>query len=226
MSRWISAFAPMSMPRVGSSRISSCGIGGQPPGEQHLLLVAARQVADQRVRVGRADAERLHVLADDPGLLRLRDATEPSALRLHAEHEVLGDGEVADDALFPSVLRREGDALVDRMTRAGQPRRRTSDRDPSVVGPVGAVDEPREFRAARAEQAGDADHFAVVDLEVERLDRALPSEQGRAGGPGSPARSTCRSADRPIDSNSASSRPSMAAISSRAADLGRPGTRR
>ena len=43
ISRWISVLVPTSMPRVGSSMISSFGFGGQPLGEHDLLLVAAAQ---------------------------------------------------------------------------------------------------------------------------------------------------------------------------------------
>ena len=39
--RCTSALVPTSMPRVGSSMISSVGFGGQPLGEDDLLLVAA-----------------------------------------------------------------------------------------------------------------------------------------------------------------------------------------
>ena len=55
--RWISALAPTSMPRVGSSRIRSCGFMRQPARQQHLLLVAAREFADLLVRAGALDAE-------------------------------------------------------------------------------------------------------------------------------------------------------------------------
>ena len=45
------------------------------------------------------------------------DAPCPSALGLHAQHDVLGDRQFGDDALGPAVLRREGDAVVDRVPR-------------------------------------------------------------------------------------------------------------
>ena len=46
ISRWTSAFVPTSMPRVGSSTISTFGLGGEPLAEHDLLLVAARERAD------------------------------------------------------------------------------------------------------------------------------------------------------------------------------------
>ena len=57
-SRWTSALAPTSMPRVGSSRIEDPRLGVEPLGEHHLLLVAAGEVADRGVEAGRADRER------------------------------------------------------------------------------------------------------------------------------------------------------------------------
>ena len=41
MSAWISAFAPMSMPRVGSSRMQHPRLEAQDASQQDLLLVAA-----------------------------------------------------------------------------------------------------------------------------------------------------------------------------------------
>ena len=57
MSRWISALAPTSTPWVGSSRISTDGPRGQPPGQRDLLLVAAGEMGDRRVEGGRLDRE-------------------------------------------------------------------------------------------------------------------------------------------------------------------------
>ena len=48
---------PTSMPRVGSSRISSLRVDAEPAGEQHLLLVAARELADPLLGAGALDAE-------------------------------------------------------------------------------------------------------------------------------------------------------------------------
>ena len=49
-----STLAPTSMPRVGSSSTSSAGRQREQPGQQHLLLVAARQRAGRAVEVRRA----------------------------------------------------------------------------------------------------------------------------------------------------------------------------
>ena len=72
MIRWTSTLAPMSIPRVGSSRISTRGLGGQPLGEHDLLLVATGQRPDQLVDAGHPDVELLGVLAGDLALRRRR----------------------------------------------------------------------------------------------------------------------------------------------------------
>ena len=60
-----SAFAPTSMPRVGSSSSSSDGFGGEPAREQHLLLIAAGQFADRLIGRAQLDAERFDEAVDD-----------------------------------------------------------------------------------------------------------------------------------------------------------------
>ena len=51
--RCTSALVPTSMPRVGSSTISSRGLGGEPLGEHDLLLVAAGEQLDGLVEAAR-----------------------------------------------------------------------------------------------------------------------------------------------------------------------------
>ena len=46
------------------------------------------------------------------------DLAQPAATRLDAEHDVLGDRQVADDALGAAVLGRERDAVVDGVPRS------------------------------------------------------------------------------------------------------------
>ena len=102
------------------------GRGREPAGEQHLLLVAAGEVAGEQVRVGRAHAEgrrctrRRRRPARPGGCLRSqpRRAWMPSTMFSR-------DGEVGDDALGAAVLGRERDPVVDRVRgeviRTGSP---------------------------------------------------------------------------------------------------------
>ena len=130
--------------------------GRQPAREQDLLLVAAGQVAGEHAGVGRSHAESRDVLGHQASCSAAADSAQPAAASLHAEHDVLGHGQVADDALGPAVLGREGDPVLDRVARGeesltGAP----VDLDLSAVGAVGAVEQPDELGAARAEQSGD-----------------------------------------------------------------------
>ena len=69
-----------------------------------------------------------------------------------------------DRRMMPSVLRSSGQIAeaMARRRRAGlQLDRLAVDRDAAAVGALGAEHQPRDFGAARAEQAGDADHLAA-----------------------------------------------------------------
>ena len=70
--RWISALAPTSMPRVGSSRMRILGFVSSQRADQHLLLVAAGQVEDRLLELGRLDAELLLICLAVAAERRLR----------------------------------------------------------------------------------------------------------------------------------------------------------
>ena len=97
--RWISVLAPTSMPRVGSSRISSFGCGEQPAGEQHLLLVAAAQGAHRLLGARGPDVERADPVLGELVLALAWNRPRPAASRLQREDDVLPDGQVLDEAL-------------------------------------------------------------------------------------------------------------------------------
>ena len=61
---WISALAPTSMPRVGSSRISSRGSVISQRASSTFCWLPPERLRTGAVRVGRADVERLDVLGD------------------------------------------------------------------------------------------------------------------------------------------------------------------
>ena len=50
----------------------------------------------------------------------LPDLAQPAAAGLDAEHDVLGDGEVGDDALGAPVLGGERDPVLDGVARRGR----------------------------------------------------------------------------------------------------------
>ena len=89
------------------------GVGHQPAGQEHFLLVSAAEVPDQGVGVGRPDVEGLDVLGHQFVLDPAGDPARPALRGLHGQHQVVPDGEVADEAFLFAVLGTEPDALVD-----------------------------------------------------------------------------------------------------------------
>ena len=109
------------------------GLGDQPAGEQHLLLVAAGEVA-HRARRGRpagCRAPRCTGRPARPASPRGIGRSQPRR-GLQREHHVLGDGQVLDDALGAAVLGRERDA-VRRWPAAGVRSLRRARRGPSSL---------------------------------------------------------------------------------------------
>ena len=156
--------------------------GGQPAREQHLLLVAAGEVADERVGVGRPDVERLDVALRQLVLPRLRDRAGASRGRPAARARCC-----RARSGRRRCPRRGGSP---RRTRCGcasacrgrAQRRRLAAR--SSARPLSARSTPPSRRASSvrpgAEQAGEADDLARVRSQVDRLDRALAPEARRA----------------------------------------------
>ena len=119
---------------------------------------------------------------------------------------------------MPSTLRSSGQSATPRpiepsgeYASTGAP----STVSEPAVGPVDAEQQGGDLRPARAEQPGEADDLAGAQLQVERLDRAVPAEARRATSVVAPA--PCwlvSSLILVMSSSSVSSRPSIFAISS------------
>ncbi|MFN8202942.1 MAG: hypothetical protein U0S48_10280 [Solirubrobacteraceae bacterium] len=148
----------------------------QRTGQQHLLLVAATEVAHGRPRAAALDLQ----LADEPlrgtALARLVEDQPPSCVVVDmAEREVLGDGEARDERVL--ALRRNQDDAVPggglhiarqhgspvHAHRAGARRREPGD-------------QMRNRGPTRAHQSGERDDLAVADRERRRDVEARPIE--------------------------------------------------
>ena len=70
-------------------------VGDQRARQHDLLLVAARQLADRLVGVGRGDRQRLDHLLRQLLLLVVRQPPQPAALGLQRQDDVLAHGEFA-----------------------------------------------------------------------------------------------------------------------------------
>ena len=123
----------------------------------HLIRIVPAQICDVAVRPSAVDQRRS---------VRANDRSATSA-------DVVGDGSLHHQALVAPVLGEERHAVPDRL-RAGigrwtvwPPPRRSAPRQR-----IEAEEDARQFRAARAHQAGHAEHLAAVQGEADVLDHA------------------------------------------------------
>src|ERR1044072_31739 len=129
---WISVLAPMSMPRVGSSRISSFGWG-----------------VSQRARRTFCWFPPLHWPTPAP---RGGGRPGPAAAGLEGEDDFLTDRQIRDQPLGLAVLRAERDPGADGVVRGAHGDLLAADGHRAAVRLVGAEEQPGQFGAAGAEQ--------------------------------------------------------------------------
>ena len=174
MRRWTSTLAPMSMPRVGSSRIRTRGSGCQPLGQDDLLLVAAGQRTDLLVHAGHSDVELLRVLRGDSALGPGPDEKAGEQARQDRQRDVLGDGEVEDEAFLVAVLRQVGDALVHGGRRGREVHEPATEADLAAVTAVDARTGPSRSRCGRRPRARRARRSRPREPRTRRRGRRLP----------------------------------------------------
>ena len=213
-SAWISALAPTSMPRVGSSRMSSRGRRGEHAGQQDLLLVAARELGE--LLVGPEVLMRSRSMSSSAmrrSSVPMRRPRRASRGRI-VERDVVLHREGGDDALGLAVLGDEGDAGRDGRARGAAPDLVALDRDRAGIERLRAEDRLGRGGAPGAQQAGQADHLAPVDRHVDVLDDVAPGEALglRARPPRRRAARVVREARDAVEA-SAISRPSISAMS-------------
>ena len=210
----ISCLAATSMPRVGSSRISSCGsVASQRasiafcwlPPESGAIGVStsargcrALRRSGRRSRVCRAgERKRQHA---EPRLQRQRRCSRAATARRRCRRSC---------ALRGRTPGRGAIACAGLAKRTGAPSMRSS----PLSRLSSAEQQPRQLGAARAEQAGEAEDLAA------RARRGRPAAAGRAGraraprSSGSPALSTPAPGAPSRPAATLSSRPTIAAIS-------------
>ncbi len=98
-SRCTSVLAPTSIPRVGSSRISSRGPVSSQRASSTFCWLPPLSVPTTCVRVGRTDVERLDPLGDQLVLLAAGDRPRPAAAGLEREDDVLAHRQLLDEPL-------------------------------------------------------------------------------------------------------------------------------
>ena len=128
------------------------------------------------MRVGGPDVEGLDVVGHQLRAHRLRDGPEPAPRGLEREQHVVGDAEVGDDALALAVLAGERDLPVDRVPGAAPAAPGGAGLERPLVGGVGAEEQAGQLGAAGAQEPGDADDLALVELQVRGLEGAAATE--------------------------------------------------
>ena len=157
------------------------GVGGDPAGDGHLLLVAAGEAlhlglgagVDLQPLDGAADGRRLAAAVDRP------PAAEPGAER---QGDVLADRALHQQALA-AVAGNEGDAGADRVGGVGELPSGAVDLDAAARGTDRAGERGEELVLALALERDDADDLAVAEVEGDVVelgaDREVPRRKAR-----------------------------------------------
>src|SRR5690606_30835733 len=141
-----------------------------PAGEDHLLLIAARQLADRLFDGRGLDAQPVrHRLGDLP-LRAPPEEAEAADLLGHTEPDILAHRAQQQESLLLTVLRHEADAGDDRVARPADAAGNTVDPDLAGRCAVEADQGAGQLRPTGADQAADAQHLAGPQLEADVAD--------------------------------------------------------
>jgi len=162
-------------PTCGLRGDDQLGLAGELPGDDQLLLVAARQLADVGARRRCADV----VLLDQLVCVAMcvvpvhADAVAVGLGVVAVEHQVLGDVECENQAEPLTVLRDVGDVGIVHRTGRGQGHVDSIELDVTAQ----RIDEPGErldqLGLAVALDPGDPNDLARPDLEAHMIDRSV-----------------------------------------------------
>ena len=134
----------------------------QPAGQDDLLLVAAGEGFDRRIRRGGLDIERLDVLVRKGLRFGPGDGVVHSLHHLQREDDVVPHGEVGDDAVPLAVLGQVADAVLHGVERFTDLHMLSVDTDRTARGGIGAED------GAHALAAGEILSLVVVHAVLSR----------------------------------------------------------
>ena len=198
MIRWTSTFAPMSIPRVGSSRIRTRGSVASHLARTTFCWLPPDRALDRLVDAGHPDVQPGRVAVADAPLPRLVDEQAREQPRQDRQRDVVGDREVEHQPFEVAVLRQVGHAGAPSPptgSRTPRPCRRAG-RRPRRAGRCRTApgrprsDRPRRGPAkptispARTEKLTSSKTPARVrpdDLEEDVADRALDPREQRDG---------------------------------------------
>ena len=150
--------------------------GGQHAGQEHLLLVAARELGELLVGSRGLDAQPLDELLGDAPLVGADEQTAAGQSRQDRERDVVLDRERGDDALGLAVLGDEGDAGRDGGAGGAAPDLPALHRDRARIERLRAEDGLGRGRAPGAQEARQADDLAAVHRDIDVIDDVVPAE--------------------------------------------------
>ena len=174
--RCTSALVPTSMPRVGSSIISSEG-----PRASHLPSTTFCWFPPDSVETAfhsrpNFSWSRSAQVGGEVPLAGAADEAEPAQPAERGQRDVPVDAEVHDQALLPSVLGHQGDSRRHRGKRRPVRQHLAVHLHHARGPPVDAEDGPGHLAAPRADQPGQRDDLAAADREGDVVQHALTAE--------------------------------------------------
>ena len=147
ISAWISAFAPTSMPRVGSSRSRTRGSRQRTRARRTFCWLPPESSLTRWSGSGRLDPQPVHQSLDDGVLAPIGHEAGPGQRGQGGQDDVVAHRQRRHDPLGLAVLGEKGDSGGDRCARGPTPDRRPGDRDRPVVERAGPHRSPWRSRS-------------------------------------------------------------------------------
>ena len=145
------------------------GLGGQPLGNHHALLVATAQIHGVLVYAWGADGQILHITLGQVSLSAGGDHAE-AGKEVQLRHADIGHhGLGQDKALFLAILGHQTDACRNRLTGCADVDPFAVDTDLTPFGDKVAKKGAGQFGAACADQSRQAKDLASVQIEADIL---------------------------------------------------------
>ena len=163
MIRWTSTLAPMSIPRVGSSRIRILGFEASHLARTTFCWLPPGQGPHQLVDAGHPDVELPRVVVGDLAFSRRANQEAREDARKDRQGHVLGDRKVQHEALLVAILGQVRDPGIHRRRRTHEGHCRSADENLAAIPLVDPEQDPRHLRAAGPDEAGEADDLSGTD---------------------------------------------------------------
>src|SRR5690554_2111023 len=142
------------------------GVGEQPAGQDHLLLVAAGKGFDGRVQGRRLDIQELDILIGELFSLFAGQRLEKALQHLQGQDDIVPHGKFVDDPIHLAVLRQIADALFHGIQGRFDFHHLAVYAYFTACYFIRGKDGPHTFAAPRAQKPGKSVHLAFADGKV------------------------------------------------------------